>query len=232
MKNIIAALLMAVGIGVAGYLIGNGFVDARQLQRTIEVKGLAEKIVKANKGEWSIRYKVVNNDLAALYKDIENSEHEIQAFLQAQGFKVTEMAIQPQNINDNQGNSYNTNKDLPRYSAEGAIALFTNDVDNILRSSQKVGVLVKQGVVITGTSTVFRYTNLNHIKPAMLVEATSKARDAGQTFANQSESKLGLIKSARQGVFTITGANSNYDNASDVYKRVRVVSTIVFLLNQ
>ena len=231
MKHIVSAALTALGLSAAGYLIGSGFVDAHLPQRTVQVKGLAEKKVKANQGQWQIRYKVVNNELSGLYQNIENSEKEIATFLRGQGFKPQEIVIQPQNINDNQGNSYSSNNSAPRYSADGSVAVFTSDVDSILKSTQKVGELVKNGVVITGTSTQFRFTKLNTIKPAMLLEATANARKAGETFAQQSKSKLGPIKDARQGLFTISGANSSYDSASEVIKKVRVVSTVTFLLN-
>ncbi len=76
----------------------------------------------------------------------------------------------------------------------------------------------------------FRFTKLNKIKPAMLLKATTNARKAGQTFAKQSMSKLGDIKTARQGLFTITDANSNYSN-NDINKKIRVVSTLTYFLN-
>ena len=231
MKSVISAAITAFGLSCAGYLIGSGFVDAHSPQRTVQVKGLAEQKVKANQGQWQIRYKVVNNDLSGLYNNIEAAENEISKFLQNQGFKNQNIAVQPQNINDNQSNSYNANSSVPRYSADGSVAVFTTDVDNILRSTQKVGTLVKNGVVITGTSTQYRYTQLNSIKPNMLLQATANARKAGETFAQQSKSKLGPIKNAKQGLFTITGVNSTYDSASDINKKVRVVSTITFLLN-
>lgn len=230
-SNMISATILAIGVGSAGFLIGNGYIGAHNPQRTVQVKGLAEKKVKANLGEWQIQYKVLNDELPGLYNNIEAAENKIKDFLQSQGFKANEIAIQPQTINDNKSYNYNTNAKTPRFSANGGISVYTNNVDGILRSSQQVGQLVKEGVVITGTNMRFRYTKLNSIKPNMLLEATINAKKAGQTFAKQSESILGPIKNARQGVFTITDANSNYSSEADVMKKVRVVSTITFLLD-
>ena len=230
MINTISALIMAFGISCAGYLIGHGYIDAHYPHRTVEVKGLAEKKVRADQAQWQIRYKVVNQKLSGLYNKLESSETIIKNFLKTQGFVETEITVEPQNINDNQANSYNANNNAPRYTADGSIAVFTINVDKILVSSQKVGTLVKNGVVITGTNTQFRYTKLNSIKPEMLLTATTNATKAGQTFAKQSKSKLGPIKTARQGLFTITDLNSNYNSNNDVNKKVRVVSTITFVL--
>ena len=230
MKNALGAVILAIGLGSAGFLIGNGFVDAQQPQRTVLVKGLAEKRVKADQGQWIVRYKVVNNELSGLYQSIESTENKIKQFFLSQGFQQNEISIQPQTINDNQGNSYGNNSNVPRFSADGSVMISTTAVDNILTSAQKVGVLVKNEVVVTGTTTTFRYTKLNSIKPQMLVEATQNARKAAVTFAKQSESVLGQIKNARQGIFTIKDADSDYGSDNDIYKKVRVVSTITFFL--
>ncbi len=80
MKNTISAVILAVGIGSAGYLIGSGFVNAHNPLRTVMVKGLAEKNVEADQGQWTIRYKTVNQDLDGLYQNIESSESKIRMF--------------------------------------------------------------------------------------------------------------------------------------------------------
>ncbi|MBQ8772885.1 MAG: hypothetical protein IJZ17_00185, partial [Muribaculaceae bacterium] len=70
------------------------------------------------------------------------------------------------------------------------------------------------------------YTDLNLIKPDMIAEATAAAREAGDKFAADSNSKLGKIKTASQGQFTIENRDSN----TPYIKNVRVVTTIVYYL--
>ncbi len=81
MRNTVSAIILALGIGSAGYLIGSGFVNAHNPLRTVMVKGLAEKNVTADQGQWTIRYKTVNQELNGLYKNIESSESTIRSFL-------------------------------------------------------------------------------------------------------------------------------------------------------
>ena len=63
--------------------------------------------------------------------------------------------------------------------------------------------------------------------PAMIEEATRKAREVAQKFAQDSDSSLGKIKTARQGQFTINDRDSNTPHI----KNVRVVATLEYYLN-
>ena len=52
--KLVSAALVALGLGFAGFSIGKGFVDARQLDRSVEVKGLAERDVTADTAIWPL----------------------------------------------------------------------------------------------------------------------------------------------------------------------------------
>ena len=72
----------------------------------------------------------------------------------------------------------------------------------------------------------YLYTGLNEIKPSMIEEATKNARQAAEKFARDSDSKVGKIKSASQGLFSIQNRDVNTGNI----KKARVVNTVVFYL--
>ncbi len=94
---------------------------------------------------------------------------------------------------------------------------------------EQSGKLVKQGIVLAnsyGRGTEFLFTGLNRIKPAMIAEATKNARKAAEQFAQDSGSKVGSIRKARQGLFTIR----NRDMNSPDLKIVRVVTTVEYFL--
>ena len=71
-------------------------------------------------------------------------------------------------------------------------------------------------------------TSLNKIKPQMIEEATRNAREAAEKFAKDSESRLGKIKKASQGQFSISDRDPN----TPYIKNVRVVTTIDYLLEE
>ena len=60
----------------------------------------------------------------------------------------------------------------------------------------------------------------------MIEEATRNAREAAEKFAKDSDSKLGKIKTAQQGLFTI----EDRDSYTPYIKKVRVVTTVDFFL--
>ncbi|MDE6766500.1 MAG: hypothetical protein K2J52_09355, partial [Duncaniella sp.] len=83
-----------------------------------------------------------------------------------------------------------------------------------------------QGIAFSNSYINYQYTLLNDIKPEMIAEATKHARAAALQFAADSESHLGKIKTASQGQFSIDDS----DSSTPFVKKVRVVSTIVYYL--
>jgi len=61
----------------------------------------------------------------------------------------------------------------------------------------------------------------------MVEEATTKAREVATKFAEDSQSKLGKIKRASQGQFSIAAR----DNNNPHIKKIRVVSTVEYYLS-
>ena len=225
------AAILGIGIALSGLFIGQGFVTARNNLKSVEVKGLAEKIVKANEAVWNINLKVVNNDMGELYREISRVQDSSKKFLTAQGFQENEISMNPISVMDNQSVSYNQNKDIPRYSADLGLNVSSNKVDEIAKGLQKTGELVQQGIVVTSSNANYRFTNLNSIKPKMLEEATKSARVAAERFASDAKTNLAGIRHASQGLFTISDANSNFDSGTAIYKKVRIVTTIEYQLS-
>jgi hypothetical protein len=101
-----------------------------------------------------------------------------------------------------------------------------------------VAELVNSGVVLSsggeygGGGPTFVFTGLNKLKPAMIGEATARAREAAEQFARDSKSPLGGIRQASQGVFEILPRDQaqGITQESQVTKTVRVVSTVDYFL--
>jgi hypothetical protein len=111
------------------------------------------------------------------------------------------------------------------------VTVYSEDVDLVRKTLESVVDLGKQGIAISGedyqAKTVFMFTKLNELKPAMIEEATKNARAVAEKFAQDSKSRLGKIRSARQGQFSI----QDRDSGTPHMKRVRVVSTIAYYLS-
>lgn len=190
-------------------------------QSYVEVKGLSEKIVKADVAIWSINFDVKSNDVDSLYASIAKNTKAVQSFLLAKGFEASEINVAPVNIYQD---TYSGS--LFRYNSGTQLSVYTNKVDLVKSASKETLSLVKEGVAINQNSIEFQVSDINSVKPEMLAEAIKNAKDAASQFAKESGSRLGEISRGNQGVFDIT----DKDPGSPEQKKIRVVSTLRFLL--
>jgi len=227
----IQALILSSGITLSGFFIAYALQDSRSYRRHVQVKGLSERIVKADQAIWSIQFRYASDELSQLYQGVAKAQSDIKNFLLDLNIDSKEISVNPISVSDNQNNSYNSNQLAKRFSANGGITIATSDVNKISSSIQKTGDLVKDGVIVTSSNVQYRFTSLNQIKPEMLNEATVNAKKSAMSFAVNANAKLGSIQSARQGIFSINDANSEYNSGATIMKKVRIVTTISFYLH-
>lgn len=227
---IVCAVILAVGIFLLGVEVNSGLGSISANQRTVTVRGLCEKEVTANKVTWPIVSKSVGNDLPSIYSAIEGTNKAILSFLKSNGITDAEISINPPQVVDLQADRYNSNPVTYRYNVTNVVVVTSSKVDQVRKLIERQTELMKQGIAIVAGDyqyqTTYEYTELNTIKPGMIAEATKNARQAANKFAEDSESKLGKIKTASQGQFSI----EDRDQYTPYIKRVRVVSTIVYFL--
>ena len=231
MKNWrIEAIILAIGMLLLGVFINNGFSEFAQKDRSVNVKGLAEMEVPADKVTWPLVYKSLGNDLGALYDDIKRSNQTILGFLKEKGIEEAEISVNAPEIIDQKAERYSNNDSPYRYNVTSVITVTSTKVDLVRKLISEQGELLKRGIAITGGdyryNVSFEYTSLNKIKPGMIEEATKNAREAAEKFAKDSESKLGKIRHANQGQFSISDRDAN----TPYIKKVRVVTTIEYSL--
>ena len=219
-----------VGLIVLGLMIPRAVEKFRSYDRTVNVKGLCEKEVKADKVIWPVVYKVMANDIQSIYDQTDRNNETIVDFLEAGGIDASEITVSVPQISDKFANEYGNNDRAYRYIATNVITVYTDKVDDVLGLMSKQSDLLKKGIVTGGNSwenpVEFKYEGLNEIKPAMIEEATMNAREAAEKFAKDSDSRLGKIKTANQGTFTIENRDSN----TPYIKKVRVVTSVTYYL--
>lgn len=231
-RNWIQAAIVAVALVIAGYFIGNMHRNSVSYNRFVQVKGLSEKEVMADLAVWPIQITLTGNDLKALKSDIEKQKAEVQQFFTDQGFDENELTIGSTNIEDARAQLYGGNSDgrAYRYVVKTEFTVRTGDIEKLQTALTESLSLISKGVLIGSKNTwhpiEYIFTRLNEIKPAMIEEATKNAREVAEKFALDSNSKVGKIKTARQGLFTINDRDQN----SPHIKIVRVVSTIDYFL--
>jgi hypothetical protein len=223
------AAIASVGVIVGGYLLGNGLLRAKEAERSVTVRGLAERDVTADLATWTISYSANSTSLAEAQAKVRADTAAIEGFFDGLGFP--DDALQPTGANVS---SY-TNRGVTTYTVRQRIALRTNDIERAQKAVAQQFDLVSRGVLLEeGSGMSYAFTGLNEIKPEMVAEATLDARRSAQQFAEDSGTGVGAIKSATQGYFSIEardGSAGGWGKADSPYKKVRVVTTVNFSLD-
>jgi hypothetical protein len=234
-ENYKSALILGVcillGLAFLGFFLGSSAIKFKEYERTVTVKGLSEKECPADVALWPIHFSSANNDLAELYASIEKDSNDIIEFLKDNGFEKQEITVSPPGIIDKLSQGYEKSRIEFRYTGTQTITVYSKKIKDVRATMNKLAALGKKGIVFTGdsyqNSTEYLFTRLNEIKPVMVEEATTKAREVAEKFAKDSNSKLGKIKKARQGQFSI----NNRDKNNPHIKKIRVVSTVEYYLS-
>lgn len=239
--GLLRAAILAVGLALGGYLAGNGFARARASDRYVTVKGVAEREVKADLAIWPLRVVGADNDLAAANAKVAKSVAGVRQFLTRHGIDTTQIQLADFSVSDALANQYGPDRrPANRYVVQQMVLVRSTHPDEVLKASQQISELAAIGVVISGgpaygggdNGPTFVFTDLNGLKPAMIADATARAREAADQFARDSHSEVGGIRQAYQGVFEILPRDQapGISESSQIAKVVRVVSTIDYYL--
>lgn len=222
---------ISLGLIIAAWILTSGVIRVKEYERTVTVKGLSEREVTADVAIWPIRIVAASNNLNELYKTLENNELEIQNFLLSAGFQKDEITNTAPLVTDRLAERYGEQNAAMRYIAQQTITIYSEQIDLVRESQRTIADLGKKGVVFSGNEyeqrITYMFTRLNDLKPEMIEEATQNARIAAQQFAGDSGSKLGKLKTASQGQFSITDRDEN----TPYLKKIRVVSTVQYYLS-
>ncbi|NLV24492.1 MAG: SIMPL domain-containing protein [Deltaproteobacteria bacterium] len=225
-------LFICGGLIGLGYLVSKGVLEMKKLERTVTVKGLSEREAPADIAIWPISFSEADNDLSALYGTIQKKTDIISTFLKDNGFTEADISIAVPNIVDREAQSYgDTSRIKYRYTATANLSVYSTKVDEIRKAMKKIVELIEKGIALAGQDyqarPQFLFTKLNDLKPEMIEEATRNAREVAEKFAKDSNSRLGKIRKASQGQFSIDDRDSDTPHI----KKVRVVSTVEYYLS-
>lgn len=228
LKTII--LSVSVSVIASAVILSVGLSNIARADKTVSVRGLAEREVDADLAVWPLTFSLGSNDLTELQKDILAKTKIVKNYLAEYELSGNDFTVQSPSITDNSMNPY-MDKNQVRYTyiAETVVLVRSSKVEQVKKAQGDSLKLMSDGIAVSKdykSKISFEFTKLNDIKPQMIAEATKNARTAAEQFARDSESKVGKIKRASQGLFSIE------DAAADLSERkiIRVVTTVEYLL--
>jgi uncharacterized protein len=238
----VPAVVLALGVALAGLLVGNGFARGRAADRYVTVKGVAEREVRADLAIWPIRVTGADNELSVANGKLATSVAGVRDFLIRHGVDTSQVQLTGFSVADAFAEQYASDrKPTNRYVIHQTMLVRSSQPDKVLAASQQVSQLAAIGVAISsgngeygpgGGGPTFVFSKLNALKPSMIADATARAREAAAQFARDSHSELGEIRQANQGVFEILPRDQapGMTEENQITKIVRVVSTIDYRL--
>jgi hypothetical protein len=235
-NNLLITLVIVLGFIICSIILGRSVQRFKTEDRTVSVKGFSEREVKSDLVVWTIRTRVAGNDLAEASKSIEEAKNKVIEFLLRNNIKPEDITQKDLFVNDKKAQEYvNQIGETYRFIVDKIIQVRSGDVDNVQKVSRMTDELLKAGVVLSTRNefegpVMYYFTKLNEIKPDMLSEVTRNAREAADKFAKESNTRLGALRKATQGLFTIVDRDNYVSgqaeygrSGSDLYKKVRVV---------
>jgi uncharacterized protein len=242
--SIILGICILAGLVLGGLFLGRSVERFNKEVRYISVKGFAEREVKADLVIWAIKLRTADNDLLAGNQAMEASKTKVLEFLTRNGISNKEIIQRDLTVTDKQANEYGgNNTERFRYIIEETIEIRSTNVENVQKVSRMTNELLNAGVALStksdwsGAGLRFMFTKLNDIKPGMLTEAIQNAKKAAEQFTQESNTDLGKLRKASQGLFSIDDRD-NFGTqvegggyaagTSDLYKKVRVVINVEY----
>lgn len=241
---IVAGLILAFALNAV--IVGRALQRFRKEDRTISVKGFSEREVKSDLAVWTIQCRVASNDILEGSRQMEDAKKKVTEFLHRNGISQQEIIQKELLVNDKMAQEY-VNYDAHsnfRYIIDNVMQVRSGDVEKVQLVSRMTDDLLKAGVFISnrnmyGGAVRYSFTRLNEIKPEMLTEATRNAHVAATQFTSESNVRLGKMKRATQGLFSIVDRDESLNlgdggyggNTADIFKKVRVVVSVDYSID-
>ena len=231
----ISALILAIGIALAGVSVGTGLQQFRLGERSVTIKGLAERDMKSDFAVWTLTFRRGGDQFGTVQQALTDDRTRVADFLRAQGFREDELEISAVQVQDAYAREYAQSNVPLRYNGAGQVSVKSERVDAVAAAANAIDPLIAAGIQLTGEGEGqglprYQLRGVNELKPALLEAATQNALEQAQKFAADAGATLGHLKNANQGVIRVLADDGNHDAGRTIDKRVRLVSTFVYML--
>lgn len=235
---ILFAVTLPLGVVISTHLARRSFEKVKMRGQTITVKGYAEQPITADRGAWSASVVIRDADRTAAYVQLEKDRAKLLDMLREYKFDADMVRWQPVEIDtlyarDVKGNRTNQ---IELYVISQQFSIEASDVHLISQVARKAGTLIGDGVELQADDPQYLYTKMDQKKLHMIAEATTNARTRAEQLVKHSNSQLGPLRSASQGVFQITPAystkvsGSGYNDTSSIAKAIKAVVTVEYAI--
>ncbi len=238
MKKLIAAVLICASLIICALILVKPNIVLRNA-KGISVKGYAVERVQSDAATWDASISATEKSETEAYVKVKKAAETAKDFLIKNGAKKDKLVFSAITVTPKYKMSNgNLTNEVENYCARAAISYYDTDVDAVKKIAETAPELIEQGVSIFSPQPEFYYTKLEDLKLSLIEKAAANARMRAERLTSGTNSKLGKILSASQGIFQITRPLSNETSDWGIYdtssreKDVRCVVTIEFAVEK
>ncbi len=236
---IILGVCIAFATIVSTVILSKGLLQIKKFSHeVIEVTGSAEKKINSDYIVWNSSFSIRAAQLKDSYEQLQKDLRTVIAYFKAKGIKDDEIVVSQVNteIIYKKNEKGNPTNDIEDYLLTQNIEIKSYDVTKVDALARQATELINQDIALISQAPQYFYTKLGELKVEMLSMATENAKQRAITMAKATGNKIGLMRSAKMGVFQITPANSyniswyGQNDTSSFEKKVQAVVTASFAI--
>jgi len=205
------AAVLALGLIISAQIFGSSLVEMKSANNVITVTGSAKQQIKSDQAVWTGSFAAQAADLSQAYDQLAYSQKLVREYLINQGFAEKDIIFSSINTDTRYAmlpSGQYTNQ-IDSYRLYQQVEIRSQDVDKITVLSREATELINQGVEFQSYPPQYFYTRIADLKIEMLALATKDARTRAEQIAENTNCKVGALRSAKMGVFQITPLYSN-----------------------
>lgn len=179
-------------------------------RQVITVTGSATREIESDCGAWSVSLTVRDADLAVAYKRLSQQTARLRQYLQAKGVTEKELVVvqvSTERLNKKDEHGHDT-PEVVGFRLTQPVEVSSDDVGKLTRLSREVTELINEGIEVSSGAPQYFYRKLDELKLEMLGRAAENAKQRANNMVKAAGNRIGLMRSAKMGVFQITPVNS------------------------
>ena len=146
LTSVAGAFLVGAGIFFSGLFIKSGIDNIAYRDRTVSVRGLAERTVESDYVTWPIQYRVAGNDLISLYDQVTANNAIIVKFLTSNGIAKEDISVNPPDTYNATANQYGSDNFQYKYALDCNVTVATTNVKKVRELLNRQSELLREGI--------------------------------------------------------------------------------------
>lgn len=217
LKVLRSSQVVILGVCIAGATIISALILTKGLMQikkfsneVISVTGSAEKKIISDYIVWRSEFSRKQPTLKASYAKLQDDLKKVKDYLIGKGVKKEEVVVAPveTTIVYKKSEKGNDTNEIEGYLLRQSLEVRSFDVDKVDKISRQSTEIIDQDIPFISFAPEYFCTKLSELKLELLSQATENAKERAQQMTRATGNKIGLMRSARMGVFQITPVNS------------------------